>query len=45
MARAVPTVLLVLGLAQVVPGIVAFVAPGAFYDALAAYPPENDHFL
>ena len=41
----VGAVLVVAGLAQILPGILAFVAPGGFYDALAGYPPENDHFI
>jgi uncharacterized protein YjeT (DUF2065 family) len=38
-------VLLVAGTVLVLPGILAFVAPGAFYDQLAGYAPRNDHFL
>jgi peptidoglycan/LPS O-acetylase OafA/YrhL len=38
-------VLLVVAAAQLLPGIVAAVAPGAFYDGIASYPPENDHFI
>ncbi len=38
-------VLLVVAAAQLLPGIVAAVAPGAFYDGLAGYPPENHHFI
>ena len=41
----VGVVLLVVAAAQLLPGILAAVAPGAFYDALAGYPPENDHFI
>jgi hypothetical protein len=41
----VGVVLLVAAAAQLLPGIVAAVAPGAFYDAIASYPPENDHFI
>ncbi len=41
----VTVVLVVVGLAQLLPGLLAFFAPGAFYDALAGYPPRNDHFL
>jgi len=41
----VTVVLAVVGPAQVLPGLLAFLAPGAFYDALAGYPPENDHFI
>jgi hypothetical protein len=38
-------VLGVTGLTQLVPGLLAFFAPGAFYDAVAPYPPQNDHVL
>jgi predicted anti-sigma-YlaC factor YlaD len=41
----VPAVLLVAGVSQLLLGAWAFVSPGSFYDAIAAYPPENDHFL
>ena len=37
--------LVVVGLAQLLPGLLAFLAPGAFYDVLAGFPPRNDHFL
>ncbi|HWT94299.1 MAG TPA: DUF4345 family protein [Solirubrobacteraceae bacterium] len=37
------TVLLVVAAAQLLPGVIALVAPGAFYDLLAPYPPENAH--
>ena len=33
------------GLTLLVPGLLAFFAPGAFYDLLAPFPPENDHLL
>lgn len=42
---AVTVVLLLAGASQVAIGAFAFLAPGAFYDAIAAYPPENHHFL
>ena len=38
-------VLLLVAPGQLLPGLLAFVAPGAFYDALAGYPPENAHFI
>ena len=38
-------VLLVVGVSQLAVGVLAFFAPGAFYDLVAAYPPENHHFL
>jgi hypothetical protein len=38
-------VLLVVAAAQLLPGILAVVAPGAFYDQIASYPPENSHFI
>ena len=41
----VPAVLLVVGISQLVIGVWAFVAPGSFYDVIATYPPQNDHFL
>ena len=41
----VTVVLVLVGVTQLVAGVVAFVAPGAFYDAIAGYPPENEHFL
>ena len=41
----VRAVLVIAGLGQLLPGLLAFVAPGAFYDALAGYPPENHHFI
>ena len=37
--------LAVIAAALILPGILAFVAPGAFYDQIAGYPPRNDHFL
>jgi len=41
----VPLVLLVAGLQQLAVGVWAFLSPGTFYEAVAKYPPENDHFL
>ena len=41
----VSVVLLVVGVTQVATGLLAFFAPGAFYDLAAGYPPENHHFL
>jgi hypothetical protein len=38
-------VLGVVALTLLVPGLLAFVAPGAFYDLLAPFPPQNDHVL
>jgi hypothetical protein len=38
-------VLLVVGVSQLAVGVLAFFAPGAFYDLIASYPPENGHFL
>jgi hypothetical protein len=38
-------VLGVVAAAQVLPGLLAFLAPGAFYDLLAPFPPENHHVL
>src|SRR5215213_7299077 len=42
---AVTAVLLVVGVTQLATGVLAFFAPGAFYDLVASYPPENHHFL
>ena len=44
-ADVVTTVLIVVGVQQVATGLLAFVAPGAFYDVIASYPPQNDHFV
>src|SRR5687768_9747210 len=33
------------GISLLLPGLLAFVAPGAFYDLLAPFPPQNDHIL
>ena len=47
-ARATDLTWLVLGVAGItllVPGLLAFFAPGAFYDAVAPFPPQNDHIL
>ncbi len=44
-ADVVTVVLLIVGVTQVAAGLLAFLAPGAFYDLIAGYPPENDHFL
>lgn len=38
-------VLLIVAASQLLPGILALVAPAAFYDAFAAFPPENSHFI
>ena len=38
-------VLYAVAAAQLLPGVLAFVAPGAFYDLLGPYPPQNDHFV
>ena len=38
-------VLVAVGLGQVLPGLLAFLAPGAFYELLGPYPPENAHFV
>ncbi|HEX2084652.1 MAG TPA: hypothetical protein VHF89_03140 [Solirubrobacteraceae bacterium] len=44
-ADAVTLVLLLVGAIQVATGILALAGPGAFYDAIAGYPPQNDHFV
>ncbi len=41
----VPAVLLAAGASQLIVDVWAFVAPGSFYDTLATFPPQNDHFL
>ena len=41
----VGAVLLVVAASQLLPGVLAMVAPAAFYDAFAAFPPENHHFI
>ena len=41
----VPAVLAVSGITQLIVGVWTFVSPGSFYDVVATYPPENDHFL
>jgi uncharacterized protein YjeT (DUF2065 family) len=41
----VPVVLAVVAAAQILPGLFAFLAPGAFYDTVAPFPPENHHVL
>jgi hypothetical protein len=37
--------LLLVAAAQLLPGLLAFLAPAAFYDAVASYPPENHHLI
>lgn len=44
-ADVVTIVLAVAGVTQIATGVLAFFAPGAFYDLAAGYPPENHHFL
>lgn len=44
-ARFATIVLWVAGLFFLVPGIYAFVAPHAFYDQLATFPPYNRHLI
>ena len=41
----VTAVLLVVGAIQILTGITALAVPGGFYDAIAGYPPENEHFI
>lgn len=41
----VDVVLLVVAAQQILLGLFALIAPGAFYDTIAPYPPDNDHFL
>ena len=42
---AVDVVLAVVAAAQILPGLLALVAPGTFYAQVGPYPPENDHFV
>ena len=37
--------MLVFGGITLLTGVWAFLSPGTFYDAVAAFPPRNDHFL
>ena len=41
----VTAVLLVVGVTQILTGVTALLFPGGFYDAIAGYPPENEHFI
>jgi hypothetical protein len=41
----VAVVLIVVGVTQLATAVIAFLAPGAFYDLVAGYPPENHHFI
>jgi hypothetical protein len=42
---AVTALLLLVGAASLITGAWLFLAPGSFYDVIATYPPQNDHFL
>lgn len=44
-ADVVTAVLVVAGATQLLAGLLALLAPGAFYDSIASYPPENGHFI
>ena len=44
-ADVVTIALVVAGATQLLAGLLALFAPGAFYDLFASYPPENHHFL
>ncbi len=37
--------LIAAGALYLVVGVLAFLVPGTFYSELAAFPPENDHFV
>ena len=37
--------LIAVGALYLVVGVLAFLVPGTFYEELAAYPPENQHFI
>jgi predicted anti-sigma-YlaC factor YlaD len=41
----VTVALLLVGATQLLTGVWLMVDPGSFYDAIATYPPRNDHFL
>ncbi len=41
----VTAVLIVVGVVQLATGTLALLAPGTFYDLVAGYPPQNDHFV
>jgi hypothetical protein len=44
-ADLVDVVLVVVALTQVLPGVLAMLAPGIFYEQIGPYPPENGHFI
>ena len=44
-ADIVTVVIVVVGVTQVLTGALALLVPGTFYDLVAGYPPQNDHFL
>ena len=44
-ADVVTIVLVVVGVQQLATGLLAFLAPGTFYDVIASYAPQNDHFV
>jgi hypothetical protein len=43
--RALPAVLLILGLSQLALGLWMVISPGSFYDALGPFGERNDHYL
>jgi hypothetical protein len=43
--RFVPVGLLILGVVQVATGVVMLIDPGFFYDQIASFAPENEHFI
>jgi hypothetical protein len=44
-ADVVTIVIAIVGVSQILTGLVAFLLPGTFYDVVAGYPPYNEHFL
>ncbi len=43
--RALPAVLLILGVSQLALGLWMVISPGSFYDALGPFGERNDHYL
>ncbi len=43
--RALPAVLLILGVSQLALGLWMVISPGSFYDALGPFGDRNDHYL
>ena len=43
--RALPALLTVFGIAQLVLGVLLWLTPGFFYDQIGPYGPRNDHYM